>query len=155
MLFSLAGAIISPKFFRKIAYVDTLSALAAQIPITQIDIPPPVYQENSKRERRITLPTPVMSSVFGVPLEDLMGYEGENGGIPRVVKDSIQFLRETGMEEEGLFRRSPSSALLRAAQEAYDRGRFHPAVLQRLLISWQETSCRWRHLETLISLLYY
>ena len=26
------------------------------------------------------------------------------------------------MQEEGLFRRSPSSALLRAAQEAYDRG---------------------------------
>ncbi|SJL07966.1 uncharacterized protein ARMOST_11324 [Armillaria ostoyae] len=122
MLFSLAGAIISPKFFRKIAYVDTLSALAAQIPITQIDIPPAVYHENSKRERRITLPTPVVSSIFGVPLEDLMGYEGENGAIPRVVKDSIQFLRETGMEEEGLFRRSPSSALLRAAQEAYDRG---------------------------------
>ncbi|KAK0457422.1 uncharacterized protein EV420DRAFT_1629839 [Desarmillaria tabescens] len=122
MLFSLAGAIISPKFFHKIAYVDTLSALAAQIPITQIDIPPAVYQENSKRERRITLPTPAVSSIFGVPLEDLMGYEGENGGIPRVVKDSIQFLRDTGMEEEGLFRRSPSSALLRAAQEAYDRG---------------------------------
>lgn len=26
------------------------------------------------------------------------------------------------MQDEGLFRRSPSSALLRAAQEAYDRG---------------------------------
>ena len=32
------------------------------------------------------------------------------------------FLPSPGLHEEGLFRRSPSSALLRAAQEAYDRG---------------------------------
>ena len=79
------------------------------------------------------------SSIFGVPLENLMGYNGEKGGIPRVVKDTIQFLRDSGMScpryakqrhnygsigmtEEGLFRRSPSSAMLRAAQDAYDRG---------------------------------
>ena len=37
------------------------------------------------------------SSVFGVPLENLMGYHGEKGGIPRVVKDTIQFLRDSGM----------------------------------------------------------
>ena len=79
------------------------------------------------------------SSIFGVPLEDLMGYNGEKGGIPRVVKDTIQFLRDSGtslpqypkqrhtygsigLMEEGLFRRSPSSVMLRAAQDAYDRG---------------------------------
>ena len=79
------------------------------------------------------------SSTFGVPLEDLMGYHGEKGDIPRVVKDTIQFLRDSGMSrlryakqchnyssigmtEEGLFRRSPSTVMLRAAQDAYDRG---------------------------------
>jgi len=69
-----------------------------------------------------------------------MGYEGEKGGVPRVVRDAIQYLRDrgevrysfhvrcnrtsfsTGLHEEGLFRRSPLSTLLRAAQEAYDRG---------------------------------
>ncbi|KXN90933.1 Rho GTPase-activating protein 8 [Leucoagaricus sp. SymC.cos] len=122
MLFSLAGAIISPKFFRKIIHISTLSELAHHVPLTQIDIPPSVYQENLKYENKITLPIPIRSSVFGAPLEELMGYHGEKGGIPRVVKDSIQFLRDSGMEEEGLFRRSPSSAMLRAAQDAYDRG---------------------------------
>ncbi|KAJ7601170.1 CDC42 rho GTPase-activating protein [Mycena floridula] len=122
MLFSLAGAIISPKFFRKIAYMNTLSELACYIPLTQIDIPPAVYQENLKHEKKITLPVVTVASTFGVPLEDLMGFDGEKGGIPRVVKDAIQFLRDTGMEEEGLFRRSPNSGLLRAAQDAYDRG---------------------------------
>jgi len=75
-----------------------------------------------KHERHIQLPVPTRASIFGVPLEELMGYEGEKGGIPRVVKDCIQFLRLTGMQEEGLFRRSPNSALLRQVCEAYDRG---------------------------------
>ncbi|KAL1710361.1 hypothetical protein EV121DRAFT_193081 [Schizophyllum commune] len=122
MLFSLAGAIISAKFFRKIEYISTLSELAYHVPLTQIDIPPAVYQENAQYEREIVLPMPVRSSVFGVPLEELMGYDGEKGGIPRVVKDCIQFLRETGLHDEGLFRRSPQTTLLRAAQAAYDRG---------------------------------
>ncbi|KAF9256097.1 RhoGAP-domain-containing protein [Marasmius fiardii PR-910] len=122
MLFSLAGAVISPKFFRKITYISSLSSLAYHIPLTQIDIPPAVYSENLKYESSITLPTPIPSSIFGVPLEDIMGYEGEKGGVPRIVRDAVAYIRETGMEEEGIFRRSPSSALLRAAREAYDRG---------------------------------
>lgn len=36
------------------------------------------------------------SDLFGVPLEDLMGFDGEKGGLPRVVKDCIQYLRSTG-----------------------------------------------------------
>lgn len=54
------------------------------------------FRENLKYERKITLPVPTRSNIFGVPLEELMGYDGEKGGIPRVVRDSIQFLRETG-----------------------------------------------------------
>lgn len=99
-----------------------------------------------KHEKKITLPVPSRSSIFGVPLEELMGYNGEKGGVPRVVKDSIQFLRDTGislpyptsslsnyipgMLEEGLFRRSPQSVMLRAAQDAYDRG--NPITLTQL-----------------------
>ncbi|OSX56415.1 hypothetical protein POSPLADRAFT_1159761 [Postia placenta MAD-698-R-SB12] len=122
MLFSLAGTIISPKFFRKITYINTLSELACHIPLTQIDIPPAVYQENLKHEKQIQLPTPTRADLFGVPLEELMGFDGEKGGIPRVVKDCMQYLRQTGLQEEGLFRRSPNSVMLKQAQQAYDRG---------------------------------
>ncbi|KAF9643487.1 CDC42 rho GTPase-activating protein [Thelephora ganbajun] len=122
MLFSLAGAIISPKFFRKISYIDTLSELARHVPLTQIDIPAAVYKENSKLEKEIVLPTPTRANIFAVPLEDLMGYDGEKDGIPRVIKDSMQYLRETGLEEEGLFRRSPNLTLLNQVADAYDRG---------------------------------
>ncbi|KAH7923341.1 hypothetical protein BV22DRAFT_1036424 [Leucogyrophana mollusca] len=122
MLFSLAGAIISPKFFRKLVYINTLSDLAHHVPLTQIDIPPAVYRENLKQENQINLPTPTRSSVFGVPLDELMGFNGEKGSIPRVVKDSIQYLEDSGLEEDGLFRRSPNSVLLKQVQQAYDRG---------------------------------
>ncbi|TFY55500.1 hypothetical protein EVJ58_g8213, partial [Rhodofomes roseus] len=129
MLFSLAGTIISPKFFRKITYVTTLSELACHIPLTQIDVPPAVYQENLKHEKQITLPMPTRADLFGVPLEELMGYDGEKGGLPRVVKDCIQYLRATGLQDEGLFRRSPNSVMLKQAQQAYDRG--HVVSLDR------------------------
>lgn len=55
-----------------------------------------VCRENANHEKQITLPSPTRSNIFGVPLEELMGYDGEKGAVPRVVKDCIQFLRETG-----------------------------------------------------------
>jgi hypothetical protein len=104
-----------------------------------------------------------------------MGFEGEKGSIPRVVKDCIQFIRDTGacgpsslacrttptfilgMEDDGLFRRSPNSALLRQVKEAYDRGPhllpFYPAVSTRCGV-FQETSCLWKPLVTHTSLRY-
>ncbi|KAF5347057.1 hypothetical protein D9758_011611 [Tetrapyrgos nigripes] len=46
------GAIISPKFFR---YLDTLSELAICVPLTQITIPPAVYEEK-QHEAKIAIP---------------------------------------------------------------------------------------------------
>ncbi|GJJ15814.1 hypothetical protein Clacol_010092 [Clathrus columnatus] len=122
VVFSLAGTLISPKFFQKIQYCRTLSDLAIHVPLTQIDIPPEVYKENLAHEDRIKLPVPPLSLHFGVPLDELMGVYGEKGGIPRVVRDCVTYLREYGMEQNGLFRRSPSSAVLKQIKEAYDRG---------------------------------
>jgi len=42
------------------------------------------------------LPIQTRSNLFGVHLEELMGYDGEKGGVPRVVKDCVQYLRQTG-----------------------------------------------------------
>ncbi|KAJ7752484.1 hypothetical protein DFH07DRAFT_1031763 [Mycena maculata] len=94
------------------SYIPTLSELACHIPLTQIDVPPAVYQENLKYEHKITLPVTTWGEYahLRLPLEDLMGFNSEKGGIPRVVRDTIQFIRESGVEEEGL------------SAEAYDRG---------------------------------
>ncbi|CAO1636988.1 unnamed protein product [Sympodiomycopsis kandeliae] len=75
------------------------------------------------------------SRVFGTPIQTLMGHRGEKGGIPRVLKDCVEELQRlipdaedpskppiSNLDCEGLFRKSPSAALLQAAQQAYDRG---------------------------------
>ncbi|KIY50664.1 Rho GTPase activation protein [Fistulina hepatica ATCC 64428] len=122
ILFPTTCPSLSPKFFRKIEYIETLSELACYVPLTQIDVPRAVYVENFKHESKVALPAPTRSNVFGVPLEELMGVNGENDSIPRVVRDCIAYIRETALQEPGLFRRSPQSVMLRAAQDAYDRG---------------------------------
>ena len=129
MLFSLAGAIISPKFYSKVEYIATLSDLAQQVPITQINIHPAVYSDNLRYEREIRLPPSQQPSshIFGASLDELMGLDGESGGIPRPIRDAIAYLRMEKLdgtyplEEQGLFRRSPSSSVLRQVQECYDR----------------------------------
>ena len=50
-----------------------------------------------KHEAQIRLPTPTRSLMFGVSLEELMGYGGEKDGLPRVVRDCVQYLREAGV----------------------------------------------------------
>ncbi|KAF8312119.1 Rho GTPase activation protein [Clavulina sp. PMI_390] len=127
MLFSLAGTIISPKFFRKIQYIPTLSALAQCVPLTNLDLHPAVYRENLKHEREIVIHHNEPSQMFGVSLDQLMGPDGLSSGIPRAVKDCAEDIRARGLEVEGLFRRSPSSTMLKHAGEAYNRG--HPVSL--------------------------
>lgn len=132
---STGSSVLSPKFARKILQINTLSELAQHIDLTQVAIPPDVLKYNMQYEKQVVLPQSVhqshgdgqgasaASKVFGVPLKTLMGERGEKGGIPRVVRDCVEELqRGSNLESEGIFRKSPSSALLRAAQEAYDRG---------------------------------
>lgn len=55
-----------------------------------------LYRENLKYETQIVMPVATRADLFGVPLPDIMGYNGEKGGVPRVIRDSILFLRATG-----------------------------------------------------------
>ena len=134
-LISTGAHLVSIKFVKKIVQVKSMSDLATMVDIRQIDFPPEVLACNSKVEERVGLgdgkriETATLSRaleatrVFGVRLEDLMGQRGEKGGVPRCLRECAEFLRDPErIQTEGLFRRSPSSALLRAAQESYDRG---------------------------------
>ncbi|KAF5335224.1 hypothetical protein D9758_014782 [Tetrapyrgos nigripes] len=109
------------------------------VPLTQIAIPPVVYQEK-QHEAKIAIPnihsSPSLSAAFGVPLEDIMGPEGEKVHPPCHPRRYPIPLRISGLNDEGLFLRSPSSQLLRAAQEAYESSRFigNPGR------SWRRTS---------------
>ncbi|KAG0330617.1 hypothetical protein BG004_002065 [Podila humilis] len=118
------NAVISPKFGAKVHYIDNLSHLARVVPLHQINIPGAVYKHNLNFENTITLPAGQedhASRVFGAPLARLMGPNGERG-LPVFIQDCIHNLVKNGLYVEGLFRRSPSSAMLKQVRAAYDRG---------------------------------
>lgn len=48
------------------------------------------------------MPASTSSQMFGLPLEELMGFDGEKGGLPRVLRDCILYLRETGGDSSQL-----------------------------------------------------
>ncbi|KAF9924998.1 hypothetical protein FBU30_005162 [Linnemannia zychae] len=123
------NAVISPKFGSKVHYIDNLSHLARVVPLNQIYIPAAVYQYNLKFEDAITLPESQQdytNKVFGAPLERLMGPNGEKG-LPKFIQDCLRNLMGNGLYVQGLFRRSPSSAMLKQVRAAYDCG--HPVNL--------------------------
>ncbi|KAJ1651763.1 hypothetical protein IWQ61_007752 [Dispira simplex] len=141
VLMDMMNAVISPKFFRKLSWVDKLSDLAQQVPLDQIAVPPEVEAYNDTLEPRTVVETALQTSryggisgvefqqlspsgqgrgMFGVPLVELTGPDCEQD-LPRVVQDCLDYIREHGLETEGIFRRSPSSVQLKQTKAAYNR----------------------------------
>ncbi|OLL22114.1 Rho GTPase-activating protein 1 [Neolecta irregularis DAH-3] len=123
VLLEIVSTVVSTKFKKKISYIHTLSELSLHVPLRQIEIPPAVLIYNLKFEEEVIVKDSFgeQGVVFGKSLDEIMGAEGEKG-IPRVVDDSVKFIRVHALDIEGIFRRSPSSALLKQARDAYDRG---------------------------------
>ncbi|KAK9767849.1 hypothetical protein K7432_002031 [Basidiobolus ranarum] len=120
------NVVVSPKFAKKVVYVETLSKLASYVPIQQIQIPDAVYDFNLQFESQIVIPSshdkgPYTAQAFGVPLVTLMGEDGELG-VPQFLCECVEFIRVHGIDVEGIFRRSPSSRSLKEAKEMYNRG---------------------------------
>ncbi|TPX60576.1 hypothetical protein PhCBS80983_g01671 [Powellomyces hirtus] len=127
------GAVVSPKFARKVHWVYNLDQLGASVPLNQLFIPDVIREVDagtSKAKPSTLIDTPKednpdqLSKVFGAPLHDIMGANGEKG-IPRVIADCIHYIRTDGLETEGIFRRSPSSKQLQHAKRAYNRDDEH------------------------------
>ncbi|KAI8322032.1 Rho GTPase activation protein [Martensiomyces pterosporus] len=120
-LMTAMNAVLSPKFAKKVKWIDTLSGLAHSVPIDQINIPPEVYQFNATKEAEIKVPTHAgpSSRFFGVSLESLMGTHGELG-LPAPVADSLDYLYTHALEVQDLFRRSPSSTTLHKVRNQYE-----------------------------------
>ncbi|KAJ2557876.1 hypothetical protein EV175_001085 [Coemansia sp. RSA 1933] len=121
ILMSAMNAVLSPKFAKKVQWLDTLSELARRVPIDQINIPPEVYQFNVTKETEITVPQHGSSSnrFFGVPLEILMGVHGELG-LPAPAADALDYLYTNALQVQDLFRRSPPSATLQKVRSQYE-----------------------------------
>ncbi|KAG8434909.1 hypothetical protein GDO86_013031 [Hymenochirus boettgeri] len=61
-----------------------------------------------------------MAAVFGQRLEDAVNIETRRA--PLVVEQCVDFIRENGLQEEGLFRLPGQATLVRELQEAFDCG---------------------------------
>lgn len=69
----------------------------------------------------MTLPTPLPRQTFGLPLSS--HFSSSSSNLPLLIRQTTTFLRSNDhLSTEGLFRKSPSRGLLRAVEEAYDRG---------------------------------
>jgi len=58
--------------------------------------------------------------VFGVPLEDLLLVDNEQGGIPRVALLCMEFVEKHGFSSEGIFRVSGKPSVMSALQTAFN-----------------------------------
>ncbi|KAJ1678134.1 hypothetical protein EV182_004701, partial [Spiromyces aspiralis] len=144
LLFNIMGRIISPKFFRKIVWVETLSQLSTLVPIDQIDIPDKVRafdvslesMDASKRIRPVINPEDhprqhhcpnsnngeAENRVFGTSVYRLMRQETGTVRLHSVVVHLIRSIFHRGLRYEGIFRRSPSSVQLKESRKQYNRG---------------------------------
>ncbi|XP_042369221.1 rho GTPase-activating protein 1 isoform X2 [Plectropomus leopardus] len=65
---------------------------------------------------------PLPDQVFGVPLALLRQRSSDGDPVPVVMRDTISFLLESGMEIEGIFRRSANVTLVKDVQVRYNSG---------------------------------
>ncbi|KAF5346657.1 hypothetical protein D9758_013222 [Tetrapyrgos nigripes] len=110
----IARAIISHKFFR---YLDTLSELAIRVPLTQIAIPSArrVSRKPPKRIQNHHFHHSLLRFLVG----RYHGLRKQKGPVPRVVRDCIQYLPESGLNDEAT---TKASFIVRLLFDSYDRG---------------------------------
>uniref|UniRef100_A0A8C6U4Y8 Rho GTPase-activating protein 1 n=1 Tax=Neogobius melanostomus TaxID=47308 RepID=A0A8C6U4Y8_9GOBI len=124
--------LISFKFGRKINYVNYLSELEDVVKCEQLIIPARVREYDNKLRANLKPSAqppmspprspPLPSQVFGVPLTTLRQRSADGEAVPMVMRDTISFLSERGLEMEGIFRRSANVTLVKDVQQRYNSG---------------------------------
>ncbi|XP_062845391.1 rho GTPase-activating protein 1 [Trichomycterus rosablanca] len=124
---------ISFKFGRKLHYVNYLSELEEIVKCDQLVIPSRVRAYDDKILQNLkpsVVPGPISPShspplpfqQFGVPLSVLRDRGADADGIPLVMQDTINFLKEHGLQTEGIFRRSANVGQVKDIQIKYNSG---------------------------------
>ncbi|XP_030620919.1 rho GTPase-activating protein 1 [Chanos chanos] len=124
--------LISFKFGRKINYVNYLSELEEVVKCEQLVIPSRVQEYDNKIRSSLkpaaqvaaspprSLPLPHQQ--FGVPLSTLKERDANSEDVPLVMRDTVGFLREHGLQTEGIFRRSANVSLVKTTLQKYNSG---------------------------------
>ncbi|XP_029455940.1 rho GTPase-activating protein 8 isoform X2 [Rhinatrema bivittatum] len=133
ILWHIFKPLISHKFGKKVSYLNYLSDLREHLKYDQLIIPEDVIRHDEKLRSAqkgqpipstITPPPrpPLPTQQFGVSLQYL---KNKNKGelIPPVMKHTVSYLKEKGLQTEGLFRRSPSIQMIKEIQKLYNLGK--------------------------------
>uniref|UniRef100_K7GEN0 Rho GTPase activating protein 8 n=1 Tax=Pelodiscus sinensis TaxID=13735 RepID=K7GEN0_PELSI len=133
ILWNIFKPLISHKFGKKITYLNYLSDLREHLKYDQLNIPEDVirHDENLRGKRKGIPPPsakippprpPLPTQQFGVSLQYL---KDKNKGqvIPQVMKQTVSYLKNKGLQVEGLFRRSASIQTIKDVQKLYNQGK--------------------------------
>ncbi|XP_071823520.1 rho GTPase-activating protein 8-like [Apostichopus japonicus] len=134
VLWGIFKHIVSAKFSRKVHYISFLEELKRELKTDRIEIPTPVkdhddrelQRKNQTFEPSSTFYTSVVQSKptqqFGVSLQFLK--DNNNGDpIPRVVRETVDFLKKNALDKEGIFRRCPKAETVKQVQDLYNSGK--------------------------------
>ncbi|XP_071480131.1 rho GTPase-activating protein 8-like isoform X1 [Diadema antillarum] len=138
MIWGIFRHIVSVKFSRKVTYVHFLSELNDTMDTKKVEIPQLVRDHDDRmvaqykakqqaakppvtRTDGQDLKTPSQTQQFGVSLEFLREH-GETEPIPKVVRETVEYLKRNGLRTEGLFRRCPNAITVKRVQEKYNSG---------------------------------
>jgi Rho GTPase-activating protein 1 len=123
VLISIFGTIVSPKFRRKIVHVNSLTALAQNLPVDDLLIPPSAYLQDRKVSPDIYVPDATGTRAFASKRPLPRSITNGQTRLPRVLREATTFiLLPHNIRTEGLFRIPPHTTSIAILKEAYDRG---------------------------------
>eukprot|EP00049_Salpingoeca_infusionum_P018809 m.358865 g.358865 ORF g.358865 m.358865 type:complete len:598 (-) comp18325_c0_seq1:118-1911(-) len=116
---------ISQKFGKKIKFISKLAELRDVIQLDQMSLPPSLIehdrkQKSSSRVAGTAGAAAARGDVFGIPLFEIRSVTPE--GVPKIIDKAVCHLLETGLDVEGIFRRSASAVLVQQLKEDIDTG---------------------------------
>ncbi|KAJ8031865.1 Rho GTPase-activating protein 1 [Holothuria leucospilota] len=134
VLWGIFKHIVSSKFTRKVRYIHFLSELKRELKTDRIDIPQIVKEHDDReilRRKQTDAQTnstfyapstpPQPTQQFGVSLQFLK--DNNNGDpIPRVVRETVDYLKKNALDKEGIFRRCPKAETVQLVQGVYNAG---------------------------------
>lgn len=112
---------ISSKFGKKISFISQLSEFERVAHLTQLNIPGSIISYDAGLH---VAPIPPMvaaaaagpPAVFGARLDEIKSINARFG-VPTILVTTAAYVREKGMEEEGIFRRAANAQTLKQVKE--------------------------------------
>ncbi|CAF0754260.1 unnamed protein product, partial [Rotaria sp. Silwood1] len=127
-LWPVLRSLISAKFSRKVTYINHLGQLEEYVHLENIRIP--VEVKNFDPVIRLASPTNKIrpTTKFHVSLQFVLENEpGET--VPIVVRQTIEYIKNCGLNEPGIFRRAAAVSLIKQIQQKYNEGQ--PVIFEQ------------------------